>query len=260
MKTLYFILTLNILSSSYLLGKIRNGYEQELQSCKLSLQKIKLLLADDHGISLAQKVKMKSKIGDLITYISCYELTQALLEQFRIISPELYQEIDSLRDKRGRTTDVYVRVVTSGHAKAPLRAASFFNYFSSDEDACYSRYGANSISIDIRIDDNALFLLSHELGHVRYIIPNVAAYTKFYNKQYGSKKVELTYIGHSHRDESGKYANAFEKKFLKNKQFHFENGGKKPESMFTLFNQLRKKSRNMESSNPRSVIASSATF
>jgi hypothetical protein len=260
MKTLYFILTLNILSSSYLLGKIRNGYEYELQSHKLSLQKINLLLADDQGISFAQRMKMKSNIDELNIHIAGYELTQALLVQFRIISPELYQEIDSLRDKRGRPTDVYVRVVTRDQAKAPLRAASFFNYFSSDEDACYSRYGQNTISIDIRLDDNALFLLSHELGHVRYIIPNVATYSKFYEKQYGKTKVDLSYIGHSHHDESGKYANAFEKKFLKDKQLYYKNGGKKPESMFTIFNQLRKKSRSHDSSNPRSVIASSTTF
>src|SRR5688500_7812188 len=127
MKTLYFILTLNILSSSYLLGKIRNGYEYELQSHKLSLQKINLLLAGDQGISFAQRMKMKSNIDELNIHIAGYELTQALLVQFRIISPELYQEIDSLRDKRGRPTDVYVQEVTRDQAKAPQRAASVFD-------------------------------------------------------------------------------------------------------------------------------------
>jgi hypothetical protein len=260
MRTIYFILILSFISLSNLLAKIKNGYVDENESNRSSLEKVKFLLANDISASFGERLKMKLAIDDLTNAITCYALTEELLSQFRIISPGLYQQIDSLKDKRGRQTDVYVRIVTRATAQVKLRAATFFKYGMGDEDACYSKFGANSVSIDILVDNNALFLLSHEFGHVRYVLPNIKVYAIFYDKQYGKGKVDLNFIGHSRHDESGKYANAFQKRFLRDKQFYVENGGKKPESMFTLFVAERKKLRNRENLRPRSVVASRTAF
>jgi hypothetical protein len=258
MKATYFILLLSIISSSNLIAKIKNGYMNEYETNRSSLQKVKLLLANDKSASSGERLKMKLAIENLTNAITCYALTEELLSQFRIISPGLYDQIDSLKDKR--QTDVYVRIVTRAKAKVQLKAATFFKFGVGDEDACYSPFGANSVSIEILVDNNALFLLSHELGHVRYVVPNVSSYATFYARQYGKSKGDLSFIGHSRYDESGKYANAFQKQFLVDKQLYFDNGGNKPESMFTHFAQERKRLRNRESLYPRSVVASRTTF
>lgn len=53
------------------------------------------------------KTVVKSKL-----YITYFELTEDLLVQFRTIAPELYNEIDVIKDCRGRNVFVYVKFVS----------------------------------------------------------------------------------------------------------------------------------------------------
>lgn len=47
----------------------------------------------------------------VIAYIIGYELTEDLLSQFRMISPAQFNEIDSIKDRQGRHTHVYVKFI-----------------------------------------------------------------------------------------------------------------------------------------------------
>lgn len=246
MKTIYFIIVLSVLSFSHSSGRIKNGYETQLQSMKASLQKLNLLLLEGKDISLAQRLRVKSKIENLIIYISCYELTEELIRQLRMVSPGMYLEVDSIKDRRGRPTDVYVKLLPREKSRIHFPGVSFFKQAPMDEDANLSEHGEYSVSVDIWIGDNSLFLLSHELGHVKYVIPNLATYSKFYYNHYPKEREDMNCIGHHGRDQSGKYANAFEKRFVEDKGSYFQSGGKKPESMSSLFNRIKKNTRNFE--------------
>ena len=141
----------------------------------------------------------------LINYISCYELTDVLIARMKLVSPAIFWEIENIKDKKGRPTDVYVKLVPDERARVNLKAATFISQAAEDVDASYTEYGPFSVSVDICIRDNSLFLLSHEFGHIKYIVPNLAAYKEFYNKLYGRAKYSnLPYIGHGHQDESGR--------------------------------------------------------
>jgi hypothetical protein len=59
--------------------------------------------------------------------------------------------MDNLKDKRGRITDIYVKLIPREKATTPLMGASFFLQNKDDRDAHNSRYGPHSVSIEIWI-------------------------------------------------------------------------------------------------------------
>lgn len=254
MRNIYFVGILCIFSSSHLFGKIKNGYENNLQLNREALQKLNTQLLTDKDMARAIRLKIKSKIEALVEYISFYELTEMLIDQLRMFSPGIYAEMDSIRDKKGRSTDIYVKIISKEKSRIQLKAASFLKQARTDGDANISEYGAYSVSVEIWLVDNASFLLSHELGHLKYIVPNLAAYSKFYNRLYAKTKIDVSFIGHSRHDPSGKYADNFGRQFVKDKALYLKNGGKKPEPLFVLFNRILKNNRNIGATH--STIAS----
>jgi hypothetical protein len=256
MKTNFIFIALFVLSFSQLFGKIRNGYETELLDAKESLRILTSLLLEDRRASYANKQRIKSEIENLVNHISCYELTQELLYQFRNVSPGMCTEIDNIKDKRGRSTDVYVRFITKNQSKLPFRAASFFGQASVDEDANLSRYGEYSVAVEICITEKSLLLLSHELGHVKYIVPNLASFHIFYNKNYVTGNIAYHHMGHGPRDQSGKYAEAFEKKFCKDYKFYLRNGGEKLQSPFSILRKAKKDVRDQQTDLTSKTLAS----
>jgi hypothetical protein len=72
---------------------------------------------------------------------------------------------------------------------------------------------------------NALLLLSHELGHVIYIVPNLDTYVAFYNHAYWQVE-DINHIGHKHQDSSGKSADNFMKQFYSDWRTYRKLGGK----------------------------------
>jgi hypothetical protein len=203
----------------------------------------------ENNLTITEKLLLKSKIEKLVNYISHYELTDEFIRQFRIVAPIIFTELDDIKDRRGRSTDVYIRLVSEEQARTPMVAATFFERMPDDEDANVSWYGPYSVSVDISIGENSLFLLSHELGHIRYIVPNLADYYKFYNWNY-SNATGFHNMGHSANDPSGQYAHMFERRFLEEKKVYSRNGGKKPMSLFSLLTQLKKSTRNRQTDYP----------
>lgn len=230
------------LSFGHVIGRIRNGYEPKLQSALSSLRSLNLLTGDRHA-SLAQRLRVQSEIENLVSYLCHYEITSVVLDQLKILSPGIYHEIDSLTDRRGRLTDVYVKVIPKEQSRIPLRAASLFKQAPEDEDAHISEHGLYSVCVEICLSDHALLLLSHELGHIRYIVPNLATYVRFYCNQYKRRKQDLSYVGHSRHDESGKVAGAFEKRFLTDRAAYVRRTDMKPESVLTHMRRIRQHGR-----------------
>src|SRR6185436_2596171 len=99
-----------------------------------SLRSLNLLLLEGKNLSPADKVLVRSKIEKLVEYLSLYELTDEFIRHFKIVAPIMFTEMDNIKDKRGRFTDIYVRLIPEGKSRIPLSAASFFEQTPDDDD------------------------------------------------------------------------------------------------------------------------------
>ena len=243
MRATFLFAMLMTISSCILFGEIKNGYEAQLHDAINTLQKLNERLSSGKGLSLLEKQLIRLEIKKVADIISHYELTRQLLNQFKIVSPVIYNEMDTIKDKRGRSTHIFVKLIPPEQSKIQLRAASFFRQVLSDVDASYSEYGEYSVSVNICIGHKTLLLLSHELGHVRYVVPNLADYISFYRKHYNRESVDLSYLGHSQLDKSGKTAFSFEQRFRADLAYYLINGGMRFESIASLIDRIRRNSR-----------------
>ncbi|HEX8041672.1 MAG TPA: hypothetical protein VF490_21140 [Chryseosolibacter sp.] len=258
MKTGLLLFVVTLLSLGPLSGKIINAYEKKLECATETLQRLNRMLQGDHLTSL-EKANLRSRIKLLMSFLSYRELTEKLINQLRAISPDLYNEIDNITDKRGRPTDVYIRLVPKGNGSLPLQAFSLLSRATVDEDASHSEYGDYSVSIDVQIGENALMLLYHELGHVHYIIPNLATYQKFYEARHRNRKHNPDYFGHDIRDASGQSANAFVKIYLRDKAKYIQTSGERPSSALVLLQRIEKNNKRLAASLTSTAIVSTAS-
>ena len=74
-------------------------------------------------------------------------------------------------------------------------------------------YGINTVSISVAIEKKSLRLLAHELGHVKYLVPNISAYLKYFISYSRSVRPASNHFGHHPGDPSGLTAQAYETKF-----------------------------------------------
>ena len=189
-------------------ARILNGYGTQLTNNKQCLENLRLMLLGNDSLSAEQRRRVKSKIADLIDFISLYEITEEAIRQLKIVSPTIFHLSDSLKDKQGRPTDIYIKLVHEERSRIPLAGANFLWQHAYDKDLSVSEFGTQTASIEVWVGCNALMLLSHELGHVIYIVPNLATYVAFYNHAYWQVE-DISYVGHKHQDSSGKSADNF---------------------------------------------------
>ena len=195
------------------LGAIKNGYEREIMSARQSLNALYALLSASKTLTTSEQLLLKTRINQHIDFIGNYQLTVQLLEQFRLISPGLYNEIDSIKDKTGRPVDVYVKFVQANLLPEPLSALTSVQQHEGDEHCYMSEYGLNSVSIRIAIQKKSLRILAHEFGHVKYIVPNLSAYLKYSIPYAKSVRHNSGHFGHDSGDPSGLNAQSYETKF-----------------------------------------------
>jgi hypothetical protein len=229
-----------VLLSSYnfSLCEIKNGYEKDILILKESLKNLTNILVENKDLSAGQRRKIESKAETLVNHISFYDLTGTLLNQFRIIAPKLYAEIDTIRDRKGRPVHVYVKFVPVDATPVKAWGITYINQVESDKDAYLSEYGALTVSVKIWIVSKALLVLSHELGHVKYQIPNLASYMDFHKKCY--KGESSNYIGHNVHDPSGKTAIEAERLFRKEYDYFLKNTNEKIQNPVVLLTKIRK--------------------
>ena len=216
MKKYSFIVIMLFLMLNSAWAKLRNGYEKDIRDVREKLKNYSYILNTSNNLSASEKRNVKTNIKNLMAYQSYYELTEELLKQFKRISPGLYNRVDSIKDAKGRLTDVYVKFIPREEALVMAAGVTSMAQSDEDKDACFSEYGKHSVSIKIWIFSKALLVLSHELGHVNYQVPNLETYAEYYTKVYPSLLPESYGIGHWINDPSGKNATTFEKEFNRN--------------------------------------------
>jgi hypothetical protein len=157
-------------------AKIKNGYALQVEYARESLKALQTLLYETPEVSNAQRKVAEARIKTLVNYISYFELTEDLLLQFRIVAPDLYNEIDSVKDRQGRPTDVFVKFIAPEQAKVLAWGITNINFVPEDPDMYKSEYGNGTVSVKVWIVSKALLVLAHEFGHIKYQVPNLANY------------------------------------------------------------------------------------
>jgi hypothetical protein len=225
-------------------GAIRNGYI-DIESARKSLNGLRLAAISTPDLTPDQLRKLEGAIENLTDYITYYDLTEQLLAQFRAIGGDLYHEIDAIVDKNGKTTDVYIKFVPRGSGEV-TRPGSTYLVHKEGDNTNYSEYGAQTVSVKIWIMSTSLSILAHELGHVKYEVPNLASYSEYYKRNYRSSS-QPEYIGHHPSDPSGRSAALFEEKFSKEYKAYLKGSLMKVSSPFALLAQIRNRNRTVHS-------------
>ena len=196
-------------------GEIKNGYEENILGAKEALTILRQSLISERDMSAVQRRKVQATITTLLNHITYYDLTENLLIHFRSIAPELYSQIDTITDRLGRPVNVHIRFVPIDGTDVKAEGTTYMKQSDSDIDACKSEYGEFTVSVKVWIVPRALLVLAHELGHVKYQVPNLASYMSFYRQRYNSV-LKTNSIGHDVDDPSGQSAIQSGHSFQKN--------------------------------------------
>lgn len=212
-------------------AKIINGYSPEITSAKASLK---------HLVALPQTKNVTIRLGRVKAFILYYELTEQLLQQFKEVAPDLFNNIDTIRDFRGRNVNVYVRFVPPAEMEPGARAITNLNQATDDKHMYYSEYGPSTVAIKVLTLTNSLMILAHEFGHVYYQVPHLAEYLEFFKTNYSNHHMRAEYLGHKPNDPSGQMAIAFEASFRASRGRFLAKNKKKHEHPLTLRDRIAK--------------------
>jgi hypothetical protein len=230
---------MNFLFVATLSGKIINGYEADINTAREGLKKLNILIRLDTTWSQQEMNRLKDHAARLSDFILYYELTERLLFQFRMISTEIYDEIDAIKDAKDTPVDVYVKFLPIEKMKGSVAAMTNIP-LGDDGDAYNSSYGLHSVSVQIIAGNNALRLLAHEFGHIKYQVPNIATYRNFYIRYYQNKTNDSEEIGHHHMDPSGNKAFEFETAFRRKHDDFLATVDKRLERPVALIQKIRR--------------------
>lgn len=248
MKKYSVIVIVFFLLSNSAWARLKNGYEKDIRDVREKLKNCNHTLNTNDNLSASEKRHLKSDIKNLIVYQSYYELTEELLKRFKHISPDIYSRIDSIKDAKGRYTDVYVKFIPREEALVMAGGVTYMSQAADDKHACFSEYGKYSVSIKIWLFYESLSALAHELGHVNYQVPNLETYIEYYIKVYKVLKAESNHIGHAPADRSGRNAMTFQKEFKRAylNQLRFKKRDGRFDSPFVLMGEIKKKVNNSQ--------------
>lgn len=239
MRAFFLVSVLLLCTGTSTLARIKNGYALDLHDKLVSLDNVRRTLEIDARISAGERHALRLELRELTDYVVYHELTAIAIQQLREISPVMFNDMDNIKDHLGHDTDIYVRLIPREKAAVGLRGAGFFRSQTDDIHTNCSRYGSNTVAIDVWICDTSLYLLSHELGHAKYIIPNLASYTTYYKRRYAANAHHLNSVGHHPSDPSGRQANAFESAFRRDHKRQILNGAPR-HTVYASLKMIRK--------------------
>jgi hypothetical protein len=231
MKTYVLVTIFYLLITFFVSGEIINGYRKDIQTARASLNNL---------TALPQDRNVKTRVERAQQFISYFELTEKLLGQFKTMVPVLYNQIDTLRDHTGRPVDVYVKFVPKSEIQTGTLATTNIDQLANDKHGCYSSYGPHTVSIKIVAVKHSLLIVAHEFGHVKYQVPNLAAYIDFFSRHYQGYHMKANYLGHKPNDPSGQSAIIFEKVFRKEYLRFVDDTSDKPQSPIIMLDQIAK--------------------
>ncbi len=104
-------------------------------------------------------------------------------------------------------------------------ATTNVNQSDSSNKIYHSEYGDYSVSVKIAHtnEKRELLFLAHEFGHVRYQVPNISTYAKYYRQTYLNRYYDCPEKGHFTNDPSLKSVQAILKEYKKSLKQHVKN-------------------------------------
>ena len=239
-KRYVLFMAVNLFALQSLIGEIKNGYASQIEGMHESLNALNTLLREDKNLSLFQRSTIRAKINTLVEYISYFELTETLLHQFKRISPEMYDEIDALKDNAGQPVTVFVRFVPELEMQRGAAGTTNLNHDENDRNVYRSEYGARTVSVKIASVTKALTLLAHEFGHVSYQVRHLATYVEYYSTYYQNETFNSKVIGHNSNDLSGLKASEYETLFRQQYSGFLKNTSNKVENPLAFLQGIKK--------------------
>ena len=218
MKKYCLYLAASLLSCNCAFAQIVNGYEREINGIRESLSSLTNMLSSDADMPPSKKHQIRVNIAKLSEYVMYHQLTEELLDQFKLIAPDLYASIDSIKDSRGRRVAIFVRFASEMEMQNGAHGTTNINQSQHDLSLYSSEYGDGTASIKIASVNKSLSLLAHEFGHIFYQVRNLESYAIDYASWYLNETFNSKYIGHNTNDPSGRkaleYENLFRDQFL----------------------------------------------
>jgi len=182
---------------------IINGCAVELQIAEQSFNNLqKLLEPGNHNQANRYAIwKHYLRVKKEIKQVKeCAASTEWLVGLFSRVHPQLNFEISNLTDLNGNPIDVYLQVLGNHQMPHAVYGSTGLRQVTGDPDKPESKFGPGSIVVKIKHCASASMIkyLIHELGHIKYQIPNLASYLSFFRKTYGQEGNHE--FGH-HRDD-----------------------------------------------------------
>ena len=224
-------------------GELRNAYERDIETAHISRHALETLLTNKNLSSRQYRI-LQQRLNQQIEFIYAHEITAKLIGQLHTISPSIYDELDTLTDRHGRKVDVFVKCVRAYSSLTSAAGVTFIAQAENDQHQYISAMGENTVLVNVWIVDNAVAVLAHELGHVKYQVQNLASYMLFYKNTYRGGAGQEG-IGHHVHDKSGQASIVMEHRFRKD-YINFLKAYGKEENLSALYYARRKRKNNYQ--------------
>jgi RHS repeat-associated protein len=150
----------------------------------------------------AKRARNQAK-RNLRTWTKNAEATESLINEFESQSPNMFAELDNLKNEYGEEVDVNISVVAN--VEGDNDGANLHGFEENGEEVRpVSRYGTNTIEVQVARtpsgDRSQLNVMRHEAGHTSYQAQNTKSY---YNYLRANKLLRRGYDGHRRGDPSG---------------------------------------------------------
>jgi hypothetical protein len=200
------VIIICIAISSYAFAEIKNGYKQDVYKAKQTLKNLKIVMddvIDNEDLFTPVKTRYILVKVELNFLLKFFSITNELINNLQIIHPDLFDEINYVQDHHGNETDVYIRVQPDEHMNKFHWGTTNLRQAEGDPHTYQSYYGPGSVAVNIRLclKKMSLKLLVHELGHVKYQVPNLASYLNYFKENY-KFSTSKTASGHKYGDPS----------------------------------------------------------
>lgn len=189
-------------------SEIVNAHQRELAKAWKSLNNLQVVLADiDQQDS--QYTEVRSRIYAIRRQIKILERkcreTGELLRILQKRHPELYRELEHITNRILVSTDVYVQALQKEEMEKGLMGTTNLQQSEHNPHTYVSPYGHNTVLVSVRklSASKSLELLVHELAHVKYQVPNLKEYMKYFRKHYLEYRSGHSF-GHQPNDPSNR--------------------------------------------------------
>lgn len=204
--------------------EIFNAWEIDRRSKQQSIDNVQSTINDPNTSKTDKEVAqniLRSLLSELDEININLKRTDEVISDLKGADISLFNELNNLTDANGDKVDVYLKTINSFGEETGVYGDNSIASLSSNPNkptSAYDQYSNGRGTVLVRVNsrrygsEDAVVLTAHELGHVKYNVPHLASYIKFFKENYdpnvpGEK-------GHRSDDPSGKSVDRVLKEFM----------------------------------------------